>query len=260
MGGALEDGYRVLGLEDAAGRDEVVRHLVSARIIELASKLNSLRVLEEAGGRGGVVCDGQAAPASLCAGGVAAAAATGLRGARPPRPGPARQVLYDVSTLYFETDAGGGFRESGFSKKRRLEPQITIWLLTGQDGFPLMVSAFEGNRAETKTMLPVIGIHGRPPASGRHRGRGRGDDLGGEPEGDRGRRAVVHLGHEGPQRPYVVDRWSREHSAEEIPDGHVFTQPWPAQPSSKRRDQHGIDEQADDSRETNPAGTVIIWS
>ena len=29
-------------------------------------------------------------------------------------------------------------------------------LRTGQDGFPLMVSAFEGNKAETKTMLPVI--------------------------------------------------------------------------------------------------------
>jgi hypothetical protein len=25
-------------------------------------------------------------------------------------------VLYDVTTLYFETDAGDGFRESGFSK------------------------------------------------------------------------------------------------------------------------------------------------
>jgi transposase len=31
-----------------------------------------------------------------------------------------------------------------------------IGLLTDQAGFPLMVSAFEGNRAETKTMLPVI--------------------------------------------------------------------------------------------------------
>jgi hypothetical protein len=35
-------------------------------------------------------------------------------------------VLHDVSTLYFETDAGDGFREPGFSKERRLEPQITI--------------------------------------------------------------------------------------------------------------------------------------
>jgi transposase len=72
------------------------------------------------------------------------------------RLGTASLVLYDVSTLYFETDKTDGFREPGFSKERRLEPQITIGLLTGQDGFPLMVSAFEGNRAETKTMLPVI--------------------------------------------------------------------------------------------------------
>jgi hypothetical protein len=27
-------------------------------------------------------------------------------------------VLYDVSTLYFETDTGVGFREPGFSKER----------------------------------------------------------------------------------------------------------------------------------------------
>jgi hypothetical protein len=72
------------------------------------------------------------------------------------RLGPASLVLYDVSTLYFEADQGDGFREPGFSKERRLEPQITIGLLTGQDGFPLMISAFEGNKAETKTMLPVI--------------------------------------------------------------------------------------------------------
>lgn len=29
-------------------------------------------------------------------------------------------VLYDVSTLYFEVGEGDGFRESGFSKERRL--------------------------------------------------------------------------------------------------------------------------------------------
>ena len=34
--------------------------------------------------------------------------------------------LRGTSTLYFETDEGDGFRESGFSKERRLEPQITI--------------------------------------------------------------------------------------------------------------------------------------
>jgi transposase len=42
------------------------------------------------------------------------------------------------------------------SKERRLEPQITLGLLTDATGFPPTVAAFEGNRAETATMLPVI--------------------------------------------------------------------------------------------------------
>ena len=45
---ALEQAYRVLGFESAAGGDEVFRHLVLARITEPSSKLDSLRVLEEA--------------------------------------------------------------------------------------------------------------------------------------------------------------------------------------------------------------------
>ena len=65
-------------------------------------------------------------------------------------------MLYDVSTLHFETDAGDGFREPGFSKERRLDPQITLGLLTDAGGFLLTVAAFEGNKAETATMLPVI--------------------------------------------------------------------------------------------------------
>jgi hypothetical protein len=35
----------------------------------------------------------------------------------------------------------------------------------------------------------------------------------------------------------VVDKWRREHPGEEIPDGRVFVQPWPAGPKDKRRDQ-----------------------
>ncbi len=58
--------------------------------------------------------------------------------------------------MYFETDSGDGFREAGFSKERRLEPQITIGLLTDAAGFPLLVNAFEGNAGETTTMLPSI--------------------------------------------------------------------------------------------------------
>jgi transposase len=42
------------------------------------------------------------------------------------------------------------------SKERRLDPQITIGLLTEATGFPLTVAAFEDNKAETATVLPVI--------------------------------------------------------------------------------------------------------
>ena len=79
--------------------------------------------------------------------------------------GPASLVLYDVTTLYFETDAGDGFRESGFSKERRLEPQITVGLLTDATGFPLAVRAFKGNEPETDTMLPVINASKQPTGS-----------------------------------------------------------------------------------------------
>jgi hypothetical protein len=46
---ALLHGYRVLGFERAVGGDEVFAQLVLARIVEPTSKLDSARVLEEAG-------------------------------------------------------------------------------------------------------------------------------------------------------------------------------------------------------------------
>ena len=46
---ALSRAYEVLGFGRAAGGDEVFRQLVLARIIEPTSKLDALRVLEEAG-------------------------------------------------------------------------------------------------------------------------------------------------------------------------------------------------------------------
>jgi Transposase DDE domain len=152
--------------------------------------------------------------------------------------GPASLVLYDVSTLYFETDEGDGFREPGFSKERRLEPQITIGLLTDSGGFPLMVSAFEGNKAETKTMLPVIesfmNAHQLPGVT-------VVADAGMVSEANQNQIEAAGLsfilGMRLPEVPYVVAQWHREHPGEPIPDGHVFTQRWPAGPAGNRRDQ-----------------------
>lgn len=65
-------------------------------------------------------------------------------------------VLYDVTTLYFEIQKEDSYRKPGLSKERRLEPQIVIGLLVDQSGFPLGLQSFEGNTAETKTILPVL--------------------------------------------------------------------------------------------------------
>jgi len=45
------------------------------------------------------------------------------------------------------------------------------------------------------------------------------------------------LGLRIPDVPYVAAQWHREHPGEDVPDGHVFTQPWPAGPNGGRRDQ-----------------------
>jgi hypothetical protein len=95
----------VLGFGAATGGDEVFRALVMARTIEPTSKLDCLRVLEEVGveppsfamlKRRLPLFAQQSFRAGLAA---ACAAHAGL--------GSASLVLYDVSTLYFETDTGG---------------------------------------------------------------------------------------------------------------------------------------------------------
>jgi len=38
------------------------------------------------------------------------------------------------------------------------------------------------------------------------------------------------------QVPWVIQDWRNQHPGQDLPDGHVFTQPWPASPSDQRRD------------------------
>jgi hypothetical protein len=233
---ALSRAYEVLGFEAATDADEVFRALVLARIIEPTSKLDSLRVLEEAGidppsyptmnRRLPVFATDQWRQAL-----AAACAAHAVLG-------PASLVLYDVSTLYFETDTADGFREPGFSKERRLDPQITIGLLTDAAGFPLMVNAFEGNKTETATMLPTITAFMEAHQLGDVTIVADAGMI-----SDANKRAIEAaglsfiLGMRIPDVPYVLQQWRQDHADEEIPDGHIFTQPWPAGPTDKRRDQ-----------------------
>ena len=64
--------------------------------------------------------------------------------------------LYDVTTLYFETEREDDLRKVGYSKERRVDPQVIVGLLVDRGGFPLQVGCWEGNRAETTMIIPMV--------------------------------------------------------------------------------------------------------
>lgn len=144
--------YTALGFDVIA--DEVFKQLVIARIIEPTSKLDTIRVLSELGlnapSNSGIhrslkrviKQDYRDVLSRCCLSHVV--------------PDKHTLLLYDVTTLYFEIQKEDDYRIPGLSKERRLEPQITVGLLVDAQGFPLEVQSFEGNKAETKTIIPVV--------------------------------------------------------------------------------------------------------
>nr|WP_187345511.1 hypothetical protein [Ornithinimicrobium sp. CNJ-824] len=65
-------------------------------------------------------------------------------------------MLYDLTTLHFETPKEDRLRKVGMSKERRVDPQVTVGLLCDPGGFPLAVHLFEGNKA-LECRCPPIG-------------------------------------------------------------------------------------------------------
>jgi transposase len=122
------------------------------------------------------------------------------------------------------------------SKERRLDPQITLGLLADATGFPLSVAAFEGNKAETATMLPVINAF--------KTAHQLSDvtvvaDAGMISEANQVALQAAGLsfilGARIPHVPDVVRRWRDTHPEQAIPDGLVLTQPWSSTGSEKAR-------------------------
>lgn len=150
---ALGGVYDGLGF-DTVG-DGVFRDLVIARIVEPTSKVDALRVLKDLDAKAlsystiqrhlkmGNDRDYRATIAAKCFEHCANRGTLSL-------------LLYDVTTLYFEAESEDGLRKVGYSKKRRVDPQIVVGLLVDRTGFPLEISCFEGNTAETTTIVPII--------------------------------------------------------------------------------------------------------
>lgn len=135
--------------------DEVFEQVVLARLVEPTSKLDTIRVLEGLGVeppdhttiyrhlRQAQDQQYRDQIATKCFEHAATSGDISL-------------VLYDVTTLYSEAEYEDRLRKVGYSKERRVDPQIVVGLLVDRGRFPLEIGCFEGNHAETRTIVPII--------------------------------------------------------------------------------------------------------
>ena len=147
------------GIYDALGfdvvDDAVFKDLAITRVVEPTSLLDSARVLTDLGRR----------PASYATmkRTLLRVVASGYRDQLAARcfdhatkHGDTSLVLYDVTSLYFEAEKEDDLRKIGYSKERRVDPQILVGLLVDRRGFPLEIECFEGNKAEKLTIVPIV--------------------------------------------------------------------------------------------------------
>lgn len=65
--------------------------------------------------------------------------------------------FFDVTTLYFESIVQDELKNFGFSKDQKYHSvQIVLALVVNTQGIPIAYEVFEGNLAETKTLIPVL--------------------------------------------------------------------------------------------------------
>ena len=152
----LHGAYRRLGLGEAVGGDRAFEQMVAARLIEPTSKADTPRVLSEIG---------WPAPAhrNTLYASLARAQERGYRESlsnalfeHVTNTSGLALCLYDVTTLYFEAEKEDDLRKVGYSKERRVDPQVIVGLLVDRHGFPLRIGCWEGNKAETTTIIPIV--------------------------------------------------------------------------------------------------------
>lgn len=153
----LNDAYARLGFDVLD--DEAFAQLVLARIVEPTSKADSIRVLGEIGvpavSLRTMFRSLQRAQSRDYRAQIAKACFT-----HAVTSGDISLLLYDVTTLYFEAeredDGTDGLRKVGYSKERRVDPQVVVGLLVDRGGFPLEIGCYQGNKAETFTIIPIV--------------------------------------------------------------------------------------------------------
>jgi hypothetical protein len=124
---ALAGVYSSLGFDIVD--DEVFRDLVIARVVEPSSLLDVDRVLAEMGRVSASLSTRKRTLRRAHAGTYRDQIATACFNHALSN-GDVSLVLYDVTTLYFEADKEDELRKVGYSKERRVDPQVVV----GQQG------------------------------------------------------------------------------------------------------------------------------
>ena len=137
-------------------KNNLLLDLVIVRMMEPASKLRSIELLEEYFGikhrRQNYY---KSAPGWLSL--QSKAKAVALTFARQHYAFSFDLLFYDVTTLYFEAFEEDELRKNGFSKDNKSEqPQILVALMVTKEGFPIAYEVFAGNTFEGHTIIPVV--------------------------------------------------------------------------------------------------------
>ena len=154
--GVIKTACTRLGLGEATGGDRAFEQMVAARLIEPTPWADTPGVLSEIGWPG----PARRSTLQAC---LARAQARGCRESlsralfdHVTATRCLALCLYDVTTLYFEAEREDDLRKVGYSKERRVDPQVIVGLLVDRAGLPLQIGRWEGDKAETTTIIPVV--------------------------------------------------------------------------------------------------------
>lgn len=152
--------------------DEVFRDLVIARVVEPTSLLDAGRVLRDLGQSPASYATMKRTLARAAAGKYRDRVATWcFEHARTD--GDVSLVLYDVTTLYFEAEKEDELRKVGYSKERRVDPQIVVGLLVDRGGFSVGDRLLRRQQGRDGNHDPDYQAVPGPPRLGRHGRRRR---------------------------------------------------------------------------------------
>ena len=149
----LHEAYARLGLGNATGGDRAFEQMVAARLIEPTSKAQVPRVLGDLGLEA-VSLRTLFRSLGRCVERGYRESLSGALFEHVTASGGLALCLYDVTTLYFEAEREDDLRRVGYSKERRVDPQIIVGLLVDRAGSLSRSAAGRGTRLRPPRSSP----------------------------------------------------------------------------------------------------------